>query len=156
FDGGAQIAIAPREEHLLPAAQLLAQPLIAPRLGGLALQAAALLLDLVDDVVDAREVLLRRLELQLGGPAARLVLRDARRLFDQRPAIGRTRGQDPPDLALLDDGVGLRAEARVHQQLVDVLQTALLAVDQVLALARAIQPPDQFDLAPLRLELLQH
>src|SRR5690606_30065623 len=135
LDRGVQIAIAPREQHLLPAAQLLAQALVAPRLGRLPLQAAALLLHLVDDVVDAREVLLRRFELQLGRAPARLVLRDARRFFDQLPAIGRTRGQDHPDLALLDDGVGLRAEARVHQQLVDVLQAAVLAVDQVLALA---------------------
>ena len=137
----------PREEHLLPAAQLVAQPLIPARLRGLALQRAALLLDLEDDVVDAREVLLGGIELQLGGPAARLVLGDARGLLDQLPAVGGTRAEDQPDLALLDDRVGLGAEAGVHQELVDVLQAADLAVDQVLALARSIQPPDHLDLA---------
>ena len=65
-----QLAIAPREQHLLPAPQLVAQPLVAPRLGCLALQRATLLLDLEDDVVDAREVLLRGFELQLGGRGA--------------------------------------------------------------------------------------
>ena len=71
-------AVALRELHLLPAAQLLAQPLVAPRLRRLPLQRAALLLDLEDDVVDAGQVLLRRLELQLRGAAPRLVLRDRR------------------------------------------------------------------------------
>ena len=96
-------AVAPRELHLLPAPQLVAQPPVAPRLRGLPLQRAALLLHLEDDVVDARQVLLRRFELQLGGAAARLVLGDARGLFDQLAPIGRARAEDLPDLALLDD-----------------------------------------------------
>ncbi len=50
---------------------------------------AALFLDLEDDVVDARQVLLRRLELQLRRAAPALVLGDAGRLFDQLPPIGR-------------------------------------------------------------------
>ena len=51
------------------------------------------------------------------------------------------------DLALLDDGVGLRAEAGVHQQIVDVAQPADLAVDQVFALARSIQAARDLDVA---------
>ena len=117
-------AVPPREQHLLPAPQLVAQPLVAPRLGRLTLQRAALLLHLEDDVVDAREVLLRGLELQLRGAPARLVLRDAGRFFDQLPAIGRPRAEDLADLALLDDRVGLGAEAGVHQQIVHVAQPA--------------------------------
>ena len=69
LDAVRQLAIAAREQHLLPAPQLVAQPLVAARLGRLPLQRAALLLDLEDDVVDARQVLLRRFELQLGGRA---------------------------------------------------------------------------------------
>ena len=80
FDAVGQLAIPAREQHLLPAPQLVAQPLVAPRLRGLPLQRAALLLDLENDVVDARQVLLRGFELQLRGAAARLVLGDARRL----------------------------------------------------------------------------
>ena len=78
-----------REQHLLPAPQLVAQPLVAARLRRLALQRAALLLHLEDDVVDAREVLLRGLELQLRRAAARLVLRDAGGFLDQLTPIGR-------------------------------------------------------------------
>ena len=136
-----------RELDLLPAAQLFAQPLVPPRARRLALQRAALLLDLEDDVVDARQVLLRGFELELGGAAARLVLGDAGRFFDQRAALGRARRQDLADLALLDDGVRLDAEARVHQQVVDVAQPADLAVDQVLALAGSVQPAADLDVA---------
>ena len=147
FDLARERVVLARELHLLPAAQLLAQPLVAPRARRLALQRAALLLDFEDDVVDARQVLLRGLELELGRAAARLVLRDARRFFDQRAPLGRPRRQDLPDLALLDDRVGLDAQPRVHQQVVDVAQPADLAVDQVLALARSIQPPADLDVA---------
>jgi len=144
---GGELAVPSGEEHLLPAAQLVAQALIPARFRRLALQRAALFLHLEDDVVDAREVLLGRIELQLGGPAARLVLGDARRLLDQLPAVGWARAEDQPDLSLLDDRVGLGPEAGVHQELVDILQPADLAVDQVLALPRSIQAPDHFDLA---------
>ena len=151
-----QLAIAAGEQHLLPAPQLVAQPLVAARLRRLALQRAALLLDLEDDVVDAREVLLRRLELQLGGAAARLVLGDAGGFLDQLAPVGRPRAEDHADLALLDDRVGLGAEPGVHQQLVHVAQPAHFAVDQVFALARAVQAPRDFDVARERVgELLE-
>src|SRR5438094_903423 len=89
-DGFRELTILAREEHLLPALQLVAEPLIPPRLRRLPLQRAALLLDLEDDVVDPREVLLCRLQLQLSGAPPRFVLCDARRFFDQLPPIGRT------------------------------------------------------------------
>ena len=89
-DGVGELPIPAREQDLFPPAHLVAKPLVAARLGGLPLQRAALLLDLEDDVVDARQVLLGGFELELGGAAARLVLRDAGRLFDQLAPIGRT------------------------------------------------------------------
>ena len=147
LDGRGQLAVAAHEQHLFPSPQLVAQPLVAPGLGGLTLQRAALLLDLEDDVVDARQVLLRGLELELGRAAARLVLGDAGRFLDQLPAIGRPRAEDHPNLALLDDRVGLGAEARVHQQFVDVAEPAHFAVDQVFAVARAVEPARDFDVA---------
>src|SRR5262249_12412796 len=78
-------------------------------------------------------------ELQLRLAAPRAVLRDARGLLDDRAPLGRLRGEDLSDLALLDDRVRLRAEARVHEQLVDVAQATDLAVHQVLALAVAVE-----------------
>ena len=147
LDGVRQRAVTPREQHLLPPAHLVAQAGVTAGLGGLPLQRSALLVDFVDDVVEAREVLLRGFELQLGRAAARLVLGDPGGLFDQLAPIGRARAQDHPDLALLDDGVGLLAQAGIHQQFVDVLQPARLAVDQVFALTRPIQPARHLDLA---------
>ena len=146
-DGRAERAIPQRELHLLPAPQLFAQAAIAPRLGRLALQRAALLLDLEDDVVDAGQVLLRRFELELGGAAAALVFRDAGGFLDQLPAIGRPGAQNLADLALLDDRVALDANAGVHQQVLHVPQAAGLSVDQVLALARSVEPAHQLDVA---------
>src|SRR5688572_19931209 len=140
-----QLAIPPREQHLFPPAQFVAQPLVAPRLRRLTLQRATLLFNFEDDVVDAGQVLLRRLELQLRCPPPRLVFGDAGGLLDQLPAIGRARAEDHPDLALLDDRVGLGAEAGVHHQLVHVAQAADFAVDEVLALPRSIQSPCYFD-----------
>ena len=98
--------------------------------------------------------MLRGFELQLGRTAARLVLGDAGGLFDQLAPIGRARAQDHPDLALLDDGVGLLPEARVHQQFVDVLQPARLAIDQVFTFARSKQPAGDLDLAGRRFDEL--
>ena len=153
-DGLRQHALAAGEQHLLPAAQLVAQALVAPGLRRLPFQRAALLLDLEDDVVDAREVLLRRVELQLGGAPAGAVLRHAGGLLDQLAPIGGPRAQDHADLALLDDRVGLGPEPRVHQQLVDVAQPAHLAVDEVFALAGPVEAPRHLHLAHHRAPLV--
>ena len=156
FDGLRQVAEPAGKQHFLPAAQLVAKALVPSGLGRLTLQAAALLVDFEDDVVDAREVLLRGLELQLGGTPPGLVLRDAGGFLDQHAPVRGTRRQDEPDLALLDDGVGLGAQPGVHQELVDVPEPALGAVDQVLALARSIEPSHQLHVAARGPELGQH
>ena len=135
-----QVEEAPAEEHALAALHLFLRRAPAARLRRLALQALELLLDLVDDVVHAQQVLLRGFELELGLAAAGLVLRDPGRLLDDRAPLRGLRREDLADLALLDDRVGLRAEPGVHEQLVDVAQAAELAVHQVLALAVPVEP----------------
>jgi hypothetical protein len=79
------------------------------------------------------------LTIELRLAATGLVLRDPRRLLDQGPAVGGLGREDLPDLALLDDRVGLRAEAGVHEHLVDVPEAAGPAVHQVLAVAVAVE-----------------
>ncbi len=147
-----QLAILPREQHFLQPPKLVPELLVSTRLRRLPLERPALLVHLEDDVVDPGEVLLRRFELQLRGAPPGLVLRDAGRFLNQLTAIGRPRAEDQADLALLDDGVRLRAEAGVHQQFVHVPQPADLAVDQVLALTRSIQPPRDLDFPGDRLD----
>ena len=61
----------------------LLQRLVAARRGGLALQVAQLLLDLVAQVGQAREVLARVRDAALGLRAALLVARDAGRFLEE-------------------------------------------------------------------------
>ena len=85
---------------------------------------------------------------------------DAGGLLKDLPAVGGLQGQDLVDLALADDGVALPAQARVHEQLVDVLEAHRAAVDVILALPRAVVPPGDHDLALLHgedmLGIVQH
>src|SRR5262249_53076413 len=104
---------------------------------------------------DALQVLLRGLELQLRRAAPRLVFRHAGRFLDQLPAIRRTGAQDLADLPLLDHRIRLDAETRVHQQVLHVFQAHDLAVDQVFAFPRAIEPPRQLDVADDRRILVE-
>src|SRR5581483_1377384 len=103
LDRPRELPVLARAQHLLPPPQLGAQLLVPTRPGRLALERAALLLHLEDDVVDAGQVLLGGLKLQLRGPPARPVLRDACSLLDQLAPVGGARAQDDPDLPLLDD-----------------------------------------------------
>src|SRR5205085_9687022 len=100
----------PAVEHALDRLHLVAHRPVAPGLAGLPLERLELLLDLVDDVVHAEQVLLGGLELELGLAAAGLVLRDAGRLLDEGAAVGGLAGEDEADLALLDDRVRLGPE----------------------------------------------
>ena len=56
---------------------------------------------------------------------------------------------DEPDLALLDDRVGLGARARAEEQVGDVAQAHRGLVDEVVALAAAVQPARHRDLGVL-------
>jgi hypothetical protein len=53
-----------------------------------------------------------------------LEFRDPRRLFDDGAAVGRTAAQNLADASLLDERVGLRSQARSHEQFLDVAQAA--------------------------------
>ncbi len=125
----------------------LPQALVARRLLGLALDGGDLPLDLAEHVGDAQQVLLRRLELALGLPASRLVLADARGLFDQDAAFFGAGGNDLRDAPLLDDGVAPGPDPGVPEEVEDVPQTAGDLVDQVLGLAAAVEAPGDLDLA---------
>ena len=91
---------------------------------------AELLFDFDQDVVDAREIDARGFELGFGQAALGLVHRDARGLFDDRAAIHGLRIQDLADAALLDDGVGIGAQAHAHEEFLDVAETRDAAVEK--------------------------
>ncbi len=66
------------------------------------------------------------------------VLEDAGGLLDEGAAVLGAAGEDGVELALADDDVHLAADAGVAEQLLDVEQPDLVAVDLVLALAGAV------------------
>src|SRR5262249_43419306 len=124
-----------------PDAQLLEPPavlLVALGLGRLQLDAAELLLDLVDDVLEALEVLIDALELAEGLGLLGLEAADAGRLLEDVAALPGGGLQEAIDAALLDDAVGVAAGAGAEEEVLDVLEAAGLLVDQVLALAAAV------------------
>jgi hypothetical protein len=104
----------------------------------LVLDAAELSLDLFDDVVDAGEVVADSLELALGLALLFKEPVDASGFFEDQPALLWAGAQQAVYLALFDEAVGTRADARVQQQVADVLEAALLAVEAELALAGAV------------------
>src|SRR5207248_699422 len=121
-------------QFLEPAAVLL----VALGLGRLELDAAQLLFDLVDDVLEALDVLIDALQ-----PAQRLDLlgleaADAGRLLEDGAPLPCGRLQQDVHAPLLDDAVGVGAGAGAEEEVLDVLEAALLAVDEVLALAGAV------------------
>jgi hypothetical protein len=72
---------------------------------GLPLERAQLATDLTKEVLHAQQVALGAVEATLGPLLPFAVLEDARRLFDDRPAVLRAGAQDAVDLALADDRV---------------------------------------------------
>ena len=130
------------------------EPLVTHRLRRLAAETADLPAHLADHVGDARHVLVRQRELLQRLTPLRLVLRDAGRLFEDRAPLLGLRRQDLVDLALRHDRVAGPANAGVHEKLLDVLQSARLAVERVLALPVAVHATHDLDLVKFAAELL--
>ena len=107
----------------------------------LALERAQLAGNLAREHLGAREVLIHRGELAEAPLLAATVLGDVGRLLDEGASLLGAAREDRVELALRDDRVGILAEARVVQDVLDVHEAARRAVDQVLGLARAIHAP---------------
>ena len=131
-------------------ALLFLQRLVAARRGGLPLQMADLLVDLVAHVLQALEVLARLAYAAFGLAAPLLVLRDASRLLDEGAHVLGLGLDDARDHALLDDRVAARAEAGAQEQLRDVLAAAARAIDEVARGAIARNEPLQRDFVVAR------
>jgi hypothetical protein len=102
---------------------------------GLATEGAELAADLTGEVLHPGEVGLHRLELAQRALLALAVLEDAGRLLDEAATLLGRGPQHGVELALPDDDVHLAADARVGEQLLDVEQPTVRAVDGVLAAA---------------------
>src|SRR5262249_30023534 len=91
------------------------------------------------------EVLIDPLELAQGLDLLRLEAGDARRFLEDHPAFLRGRLQEHVHAALLDDAVGVGAGAAAEEHLLHVAEPAQLAVDEVLALAAAVDAAADLD-----------
>ena len=85
-------------------------------------------------------------ELQLGAMTPQLEAAEAGRLLDERAPLGRLRAEHRLDAALRDHRAQAAAEADVGEQLDEVDAPHRRPVDEVLALAAAMQPPRERDL----------
>ncbi len=112
--------------------------LVALCLGRLQFHAAQLLLHLVDDVAQPLHVLIDALQFAQRLGLAGLEAADAGRLLEDGAPVLRGRLQQHVHAALLDDAVSVRAGAAAQEQVLDVLEPADLLVDEVFALAAAV------------------
>ena len=119
---------------------------------GLLFQRADPAFQLGEDVPQPLEVGLGGGQAVLGVGLAVAEAGDAAGVLKDLPPLAALGGHDLGDAALPDDGVAVPADAGVQQQLIDVLQPADLAVDGVLAVARAVVPPAQRHLGGVEAE----
>ena len=113
----------------------------SPRPAGLDLHAAKPLVDFLDDVVHAQQILIDLLELALGFLLLDFVFGDARGFFKDQPALFGVGFEQRGDAALLDHAVGIDAHAGIQKQLADVLEARERVVDLIFAGAVAKEPP---------------
>ena len=129
-----------RELRQLALLVRLVQRVVLARLLRVAGERLELRLDLLHDVLHAQEVGLCVRELLHRLALAVAELRDARRLLEEGAAVLRTAVEDVLHAVLADDAHAVVADARVGKELVDILEAAAGAVDEVLALPAAVEP----------------
>ena len=129
-----------RELRQLALLVRLVQRVVLARLLRVAGERLELRLDLLHDVLHAQEVGLRVRELLHRLALAIAELRDARCLLEEGAAVLRTAVEDILHAVLADDAHTVVADTRVGKELVDILEAAAGAVDEVLALPAAVEP----------------
>src|SRR5262249_49961192 len=105
---------------------------------GLELDAAKLLVDLVNNVLQPLQVLVDAFALSKGLNLFCFEATDAGRFFKNRPALLGRRLEKHVHLTLLNDTVGVRSCPTSEEELLDVLEPAWLLVDEVFALTVAV------------------
>ena len=127
--------------------QMLPQPQVFLGLFALLRQRAHLHLQFADDVVHPQEVLLFLFQLMGRFIFSGFIFYDAGRFFKNTAAVIALCAQNLIDTPLADDGISFPAHARIHEQLLNILQPAGSAVDAVFALPGAEYPPGHLHLA---------
>ena len=122
--------------------------LVLLRLASLPLERAELPLHLVHHVAHAHEVLAGGVELALGLVALLFVSRDPGRFLDEHAPLVRLRGEDVIELLLIHHRVRTRVRAGAGEEVEDIAQAGGVLVEEVLALAGAVEAPAHRDLGP--------
>ena len=145
--GGLQLHGLARQQDALGGLDLAVQFLGLPGPGGLSAQGLHLLVELKEDVIQPLQVGAGLVQAALGLAAAQLVAGDAGGLFQQQPAVLGATTEDEIDLSLLNEAVGPGTHARVEEQILDILEAGLPAIDAVLAPRVPIEPAGDAHLA---------
>ena len=101
--------------------------------------------ELGNDVLDPSQVRLRFGQLLLRLAASSLVAPDPGDLLEQRPALLGSQGERLVDHALADEQECIVGEMRAIEQVDEVTQADPLAIEEVVVLAGAVQPPAKLE-----------
>ncbi len=139
------------EQHRLGAAHLAGNVAVAHRLACLGLERRDLRGDLVDDILDALQIVLGCPQPQLGLVAARVQAGNAGRLFEHAAALLGLGLDDLADAALMHQRRRARAGRGVGEHHADVARAHLAAVEAVDRALLALDAPRDFQ----RLEVVE-
>jgi hypothetical protein len=129
------------------------QYLVAPRFPCLPLEGTDLAFHFLNDVPDPKKVRFGCFQLAERFSFLRFVLGDAGGLFENRATIFRAGAQNQIDLALLHDGIGAAAHARVGEETLNIAQTALCFVQKVFGISVAINASRHAHIVPVHTQL---
>jgi hypothetical protein len=138
--------------QLLQAGAVLA---VAIGLGRLRAHGLEAVFDLLDDVAQPQQILIDAFQPPLGFDFFRLEPADAGGLLKDSAAVLRRGLEQAIDLALLDEAVGIDANARAAEQVANVLEAAGITVDEIFAFAAAIDAARDVDFRGVDGELVR-
>ena len=108
-------------------------------------EAALLWAEGAKDLLDAGAIIDRLLHLSFGSCTASLMARGAGELFDECAALFRLEAQCLVNSTLANEEEPVLGEARTIEQLVEIAEADLLAIEQVLLAAATISTTGNFD-----------
>ncbi len=149
-DRRAQPAVLIGQQLDLQRARLLLKHLIGPRLTRLALERVQLFFHFGDDVADAQQILLGRVELPQRFRLLLLVADDPGGFLDQFTPVLRGGIQNLVDLPLGNHGVPLGPRSGVQQHAANVFQTARGLVDEIFTVTVTVEAAGDHEILILR------
>ena len=147
FGGRSGIAPAGEDQPRFGQLDLVAQRLVALGRACLPAQRADLLIELTHQVFEPGQIGLGRAQFLFGVFAADVQPGDPGGFLQHHPALGRFGGDDSGDLALADEGRGVRPGGGIGKDQIDVLGPDIAAIDAVGAARAALDPADDFEFA---------